>query len=96
MAIAAKLARVLAVPLTILVLADRASANLHRCDHGKWFSAARAGVLKDVRACLLGGADVEMRNAAGCTAAHAAASNGHFEILRLLRERSPGEHPSAC
>ena len=37
--------------------------------------------------CILGGTDIEMKNAAGCTAAHAAATNGHQELMELLNEK---------
>jgi hypothetical protein len=37
--------------------------------------------------CILGGTDIEMKNAAGCTAAHAAATNGHQDLMELLTEK---------
>lgn len=59
----------------------------HDCDVKAFFGGARSGSLMDVKACLLGGTDVEMRNAAGCTAVHAAATNKHLEVVKYLHSK---------
>ena len=45
------------------------------------------GNIIDCKACILGGTDLELLNSAGCTAAHAAATNMHLGLLKLLNEK---------
>lgn len=45
------------------------------------------GNIIDCKACILGGTDLELLNTAGCTAAHAAATNMHLDLLKLLNEK---------
>ena len=55
--------------------------------HTFYFHIFHQGNLIDCKACILGGTDLELLNSAGCTAAHAAATNMHLDLLKVLNEK---------
>ena len=75
------------VKLLQQMLEQGANVNFQHCAGSPLTRAARRGHLSCVQILLEHGADVNMSgnfNCQTCTALHAAASNGHYEVAQLL------------